>query len=127
MKTTLLYIFISLLLCAVLLGISSARADTRVVIKNKCNGVTDYQNCMYKTQGASNEYRLEAWEDLKKQAIKKGYKLPAKVVLIDPIKPSKGVWEYKTYLKGKVLYFSPMQPCRHVDRREGLRALRGLR
>lgn len=125
MKEALAYLAVAVLMLFVLASL--ARADTRVAIINKCDGVADRLKCYYKTQGSSNEYRLEAWQDLKEQAIKRGYKLPKKVFLIDPVKEGRGVWNYKTYLRGKHLYFAPMQPCRHVDRREGLKALARLR
>lgn len=126
MKEKTLYILITIVTCLVL-AVGIAKADTKVRIDNKCDKVVDKIACYNKTQGADNEYRLAAWEDLKKLAIKRGYKLPKKVFLIDPVKEGRGIWDYKTYLKGNDLYFAPMQPCRHIDRKEGLRALRGLR
>jgi hypothetical protein len=111
---------------ALLLLASPAYAE-RLVIKNKCGEVllTDPigYDCYNDSQGSDNAERLSTWKALKKQAKRKGYRLPAKVVLTDP-KCTRDRCDYKTYLKGKTLYFSVMSGCFNHNIEAGLEALK---
>jgi hypothetical protein len=124
MKEALAYLAIGVLMLFVLASL--ARAET-ITIENKCSqwvyGDPDGWPCYNRTQGASEAYRLSAWEDLKKLAKRRGIKIPRKVVLIDPEDYGSYV-EFRSYKKGNTFYFAAMQPCQHINRKYGLEALR---
>lgn len=126
MKAKILYIIIILSVLAFLIGIGQARAE-RLIIKNKCGEVlltnpAGY-DCYNKSQGSDNVERLSTWKALKKQAKRKGYRLPAKVILTDP-KCTRDRCDYKTYKQGNALYFSVMSGCFNHNIEAGLEALR---
>jgi hypothetical protein len=127
MKAKLLYIIVILAFLAFLIGIGQARAE-RLVFKNKCGEVllTDPVgfDCYNRSQGADNIERLSTWKALKKQAKRQGLKLPLRVVLTDPKKIGRGIWDYKTYKQGKTLYFSVMSGCFNHNIEAGLEALK---
>lgn len=98
-----------------------------LTFKNKCGNVllsdpVGY-DCYNKSQGADNSERLLTWKALKKQAKRKGLRLPARVVLTDP-KVGRGRWDYVTYLRGRTLYFSVISGCFNNNIEAGLEALK---
>jgi hypothetical protein len=122
----LLYVLITLAVLGALLTIGEVKAE-QIIIKNECSkwvyGDPAGWPCYNRTQGASEAYRLSAWEDLKKLAKRRGIKIPRKVVLIDPEDYGSYV-EFRSYKKGNTFYFAAMQPCQHINRKYGLEALR---
>lgn len=117
---------LALLIVAALACAGIARAES-VAIQNKCKyerGDPLAGNCYGHSGGAPNSERLETWEALKIEAKRLNIKLPKKVVLIDPLKPEKGVWWYRSYWKDGVFYFSVNPGCFDNNIRFGLKRLK---
>jgi len=127
MKTNLLYIFIALLACAVMLGISQAKAET-VTFKNKCGdleiGSPFYWLCYNSTQGADNAERLSQWKIIKKRLKAKGYKIPAKVVLNDP-QCTREYCDYVGKLTNRALHLPILSGCLRLSTMAAFRAYGG--
>jgi hypothetical protein len=128
MKTNLIYILTALLACAVMLGISSAKAEQVLKINymNKCADIDPAApdwTCLNRTQAAQRpETREQIIEALKKAKYKKNITIYS----IDPLRPRRGEWVFGAWKRGKYVFFAAMPGCPNA-RVELTRLLRRLK
>jgi len=82
MKEKIAYILTAALLCAVMLGISSAHAE-RIEINSPCPPFTGDWSCINATQTVSDEVKLAHYQVLKAKIKKLKLKKPRKVIISD--------------------------------------------
>ena len=118
MKENLLYILTAALLCAVMLGISSAQAEQTVTIEymNKCADISPESldwGCLNRTQAAQRpEIKEQVVEAIRKARFKKNITIYS----IDPIRVRRGEWQYGAWKRGKFVFFAAMPDCPNAVR-----------
>lgn len=129
MKTTLLYIFISMGLVITMTLMSLEAKAENLVIKNKCaqfltEADPNFWPCYNESQGALPEYRLSMYKKIKRAARSRGYDLRKVTVVLNDPACNPNICRYKFHAKGRTAYLPIMEGCYDLNMKHGLLALR---